>query len=341
MTPRALGTGLLMAGICLAPAVNGQQLRISVPDEYKYECTLDRTMLATTQVAANPEIYPTLATRVDGGWLVYDEFFQQVVELDDELAEVRRWGRRGPGPLEYGHPVAIMRLSTGEVVIVDDTPPSVMVMGGADPNEHVIQGLEPEAAMVAPDGTILTAGLYGDVHVVDTDGEMLREVASPQDFGLPGGRSQGAYPEMLIRPPFVGFLGPSTVWRLVNGGKPRQVIQRCLHEDLARIHERAPLIEIPSFGEVPYTVITMYDFLPLPDGILTFGGLNVNPQLDRSLEFYDESGALRGAWQLTGYPGARGVFDPQDPRRILIWNKENIEGTLLIEVDGARFPTGT
>ena len=294
--------------------------------------------LTATPVASNREIYPTLATRVVGGWLVYDEFLEQVVELDEGLAELHRWGRRGPGPFEYGNPVSLMRLPSGDVAILDDSPPSVMVMSGEARNEHRLVGIRPEAAMALDDGTILVAGHDGNLQVISTVGEVVRQVASREDLGLPKERGNGAAPEILLRPPFVGFLGPSTVWRARDGDRPRQTLQRCVPDDLARVHERAPLVELPPFGHVPYTVVTMSDFLPLPDGMLTFGSLAVNPEGDRSIEFYDGAGTLRQAWRLTGYPNVWGTFDSQNPRRVLIWNKETIDGMLLIEVDGDRYP---
>lgn len=335
---RSFIAGMVAVGV-LAPAATAQ-ISVQIPDKYKYECRLDRTVLTTTTIAANPEIYPRFVSRVDGGWLVFDEFLKEVIELDDALREVRRWGREGEGPLEYENPIALMRLPSGEVVVVDGSPPSIMVLGGEGQSEHQLNGIDPEAAVLQEDGNILLAGKYGNLYVVAPDGKILRKVISPGDIGLPPEPTEGSYPELLVRPPFIGLVGPSTIWTLQGKGRPRKVLQRCVHKDLERIHERAPTIVLPQIGRVPYTVVTMLDFLPTPGGILTFGGLKVNAEQDRSIELYDdESGKLTGAWRLTGYPGAKGAFDPHNPQRILLWNKENLDGLLLVEVDGEGFPS--
>ena len=335
------------AGLLLTAAAGTAQTQVSGSfettfpvDKYRFECQLDRTELEARIVAANSEFYPEFATRTAEGWLIYDEFERQVVELDEELRELRRWGREGDGPLEYRKPVSAMRLPTGEVLVVDAAPPSFLLFGGERPNEHRLEGIEPEHAMVRDDGTVLVAGKHGDLHVFTPEAETLGQVATRRDLGMTETQGEeAAYPVIDINPPYIGFVGPSTVWSL-TADKPRMVLQRCVHEDLARVHEQAPTVSLGKLGTVPITVITMGDYLVLPDGFLVLGALVVNEEADRSIEHYDASGNLVEAWRLTGYPAAHGRFDPHNPKRILIWNKATIDGILLLEVENDRFPGG-
>ena len=337
-------TGLLMtAAAATAQSSVSFSWTATVPDEYRFECQLDRTELEARVVAANPNFYPEFATRTAEGWLIYDEFERQVVELDEELRGLRRWGREGDGPLEYRKPVSAMRLPAGEVLVVDNSPPSFLLFGGEQPNEHRLRGIEPEHAMVRDDGTVLVAGKHGDLHVFTPEAETLGQVATRRDLGMTETQGEeAAYPVVDIKPPFVGFVGPSTVWNVEADEEPRMVLQRCVHEDLARVHEQAPTIPFGNgkLGTIPITVVTMRDYLVLPHGFLVLGALVVNEERDRSIEYYDRSGNLVEAWRLTGYPAAHGRFDPHNPKRILIWNKATIDGILLLEVENDRFPGG-
>lgn len=331
---------VVAAGLLGPAAASAQGTRITIPDEYKYECEIERTELRAKVVAANPAFYPKYATRVDGGWLFYDEYEQQVIEVDDELRELRRWGRRGPGPLEYENPVAAMRLPSGEVLVVDNSPPSFMLFGGDAPNERRLDGLEPEHAMIRNDGTVLVAGLLGELYAVTPEAEILGQLATRTDLGMTETMNEdAAYPVIDLKPPLIGFRGPSTVW-ILDTPAPRMVLQRCVPAELARVHERAPKMRVGDFGMFPFTIETLVDFLPLANGYLAFGGLKVNDAIDRSIERYDASGTLVEAWRLTGYPGAKGRFDPHNPKRILIWNKDALNGLFLVEVADDHFPGG-
>lgn len=106
------------------------------------------------------------------------------------------------------------------------------------------------------------------------------------------------------------------------------------------MHEKAPLVELPGLGQVPYTVETLQDFVVLDDGrILTFGGLRVGGGDDasRSIELYDRDGRLLRAWRLR-LRDAQAVFDPANPRRMLIWGEDAVAGVQLIEVSGDGYP---
>ena len=94
---------------------------------------------------------------------------------------------------------------------------------------------------------------------------------------------------------------------------------------------------VAIFGLQAFNLTTMQDFLPLgAEGFLAIGGLvvRVGDQNLRSIERYDSEGALMQAWQLTGYPAVKAVFDEHTLGRMLIWNEDTIDGIQLVEVDG-------
>ncbi len=142
------------------------------------------------------------------GWLVYDRFDRQVVELDNALEEVHRWGRRGPGPLEYEDVVAMIRTDLGQVVVFDRSPPSMLVFG-EDGEEHRLDIIPRHATF--DQGRIILADRAGSVHEITVEGE-VRTLLYPRDFGLPVPRGAGAFPVMRLKSGYVGFLGPSSVW---------------------------------------------------------------------------------------------------------------------------------
>lgn len=73
-----------------------------------------------------------------------------------------------------------------------------------------------------------------------------------------------------------------------------------------------------------FSIQTMVDFLVLRTGhVLALGALDVNADLHNSIEMYDKTGALLRAWTLPLKGAVRGTFDPQDPRRILIWEGDD------------------
>ena len=95
--------------------------RLAAQDRSFVACDLDRVPLRLEVLAHNPEVYPTSVappSRIPGGWLVYDRFEQQLIELDDDLNEIARWGRSGPGPMEYSQPIAVWG-NGDEIVVVD------------------------------------------------------------------------------------------------------------------------------------------------------------------------------------------------------------------------------
>lgn len=134
----AVVLALVAASAGVAEAQRFRDFTTTIGEEYTYACELDRSDLVVRVIAQNEEVYPQRAARTPGGWLVYDRYEEQVVELDQDLRRVGSWGRQGPGPMEYEDPVGMGRLDADRVVIVDGSPPSLIVFGpGAnDRNEH-------------------------------------------------------------------------------------------------------------------------------------------------------------------------------------------------------------
>lgn len=314
----------------------GAKFPNTIPDEYGWECSVDRDRLTATVVAANIEIYPEFATRVAGGWLVYDKYLKEVVELDENLGVVRSWGRQGPGPGEYGRPVAALRLPSGGIAIVDKSPPSIITLGD-DSDELLLnlgEGVDPNDAIMRGDGRLLVSGNLGTLHIVTPGSRSASLFAPRRDFAMPEALGTGAKPAVRLTQEYVGFLLTSTIWKLDEEG-PRKIVERCVPEGLGRAHEDAPTLELGTFpGTIRVTLHTMRDFQPIPGGFLTLGALKVNDQKDRSIERYDDEGNLRQAWRLEGFPGAKGRFDRTNPRRLMVWDVTGIEGVLLVELNG-------
>lgn len=322
--------GAIGAGVARA-----QDFTARIPVEYTEACDLDRSDVAARVIARNEEVYPRLVAQTSNGWLVHDRYEQQVVELDQDLRKVHNWGQHGPGPMEYESPVGLGRLDSARVVVVDGNPPSLIVFGPGGSEHRLAILARPTHAIVA-DGRILIATSEATVHEVTVDGQ-LRTVNTRDDFGLAENSGRGATPAPRLRQGHMAFTGPSAIWRL--GVEPQQVIQRCVHDDLLGMLEEAIRIDTP-FGAHPFNLTTMQDFLPLGTrGFLTLGGLVVRVDMGRefqnlrSIEHYDSRGRLTQAWQLTGYPAARGVFDKHVVGRMLIWNEDEIEGIQLVEVE--------
>ena len=140
-TPMILTKSFQIGAVALAVVVastrvaSAQDLSVTIPAKYTDACDLDRADLAVRVVAHNEEIYPGQVARTSSGWLVYDKYERQVLELDTDLRRVRSWGRDGPGPMEYENPVGLGRLDSANVVVVDGNPPSLIVFGPGE-NEH-------------------------------------------------------------------------------------------------------------------------------------------------------------------------------------------------------------
>lgn len=326
----------VLALLATAGGARAQDFTARIPVKYTEACDLDRSDLAARVIARNEQVYPRLVAQTSSGWLVYDRYEKQVVELDQDLRKVRNWGKHGPGPMEYDSPVGLGRLDSARVVVVDGNPPSVIVFGPGGSENRLAVFARPKHAIVA-DGRVLIATNEATVHEITVNGQ-LWTVNTRADFGLPENLGLGATPAPRLRGDYMAFTGPSAIWRL--GSEPRQILQRCIHDDLLDMLEEAIQVDTP-FGPQPFNLTTMQDFLPLgTKGFLTFGGLVVRVDMGRefqklrSIEHYDATGTLKQAWKLTGYPVVRGVFDKHVVGRMLIWNEEEIDGIQLVEVEG-------
>ncbi len=314
-----------------SPAVGqvSMDFTVSIPSEYERECRMDRDVLSARTIAANTDVYPEHVARTDDGWLVYDRYDKEVVELDDSLAEVDRWGRQGRGPLEYVNVVAMVRTGADQVVVFEVAPPS-MVVFGKDEGEHRLD-VSPRHA-VFDLGRLLMVDRAGDVFEVTPKTGEMQLIHHRADWKIPVPKGDGARPIARLRPGgYVGFLGPSTIW--TASPSPKLLVQRCVHEDWAAVHTTAPMLDLGGpIGVQPYTINTMQDFAVLPSGgFLALGGLSVDREHIRSIERYDEDGGLVSAWRLDGFPRASGVFDNKSPGRLLIWEEQEIDGIVLVE----------
>ncbi len=210
-------------------------------------CDLDRAPLELEVLAHNPEVYPTLVatpSRIPGGWLVYDRYERQVIELGEGLDEIARWGRAGPGPMEYSQPVAVWG-SAEQVVVVDRDPPSVMLFG-SDRSERALLVPLPiwdAAFFPAEDRLVLSvmgAGLYettlfgrGEIRTAWTYADLGIEVRSgtPVPFGgsplVPHASPAGGL--------FAGSQWGSRIWHVEPAG-PKLVLERCIPDGLRNQH---------------------------------------------------------------------------------------------------------
>ncbi len=336
---------------------------LTIPDEWKAPCEIPRRDdLQITTLHRNPEVYPTFAARTETGWLVYDEYEEQVIELDDALAEVARWGRNGPGPMEYQSPIAVGRTASGRTVVVDSYPPSLILLGEGGNDEFRIALNSPLSrtsmrADVLADRVLISPG-NGSIREIRFDNprgsRSLWHVSDDLGFTIRDG--VGEMPELFFRSGpgdqlYTGFEMSSRVWRLGDPDATTEVLQRCVPDALATSPERPPRVSTRGLPLVaglaraaPFIIRSFSDFAPLPGGgFLTLGRLRIrdrdNDIRGVSLELHDADGQRTQAWILELAGTAFGLFDPRNPRRLLIWNQgEDFPGVSLIEVDAPGYP---
>lgn len=315
--------------------------QLAAQDRSFVACDLDRAPLELEVLARNPEVYPTLVappSRIPGGWLVYDRYERRVIELDDDLNEVARWGRAGPGPMEYSQPVAVWG-SGEQVVVVDRGSPSIILFG-SDPRERALRVPLPiwdAAFFPAEDRLVLSvmgAGLYETT--LFGRGEM-RTAWTYADLGIeaqpgtpvPFGGSPIVLHESPTRGLYAGSQWGSRIWHVESAGA-RVVLERCIPEDLRNQH-----ISPVRAGSAR---TTLQNFHVLPDGrILTHGALPMEvPDTERrSVELYGADGTLLAAWSI---PFISAAFDPTNANRLLVWSDE--VGLQLVTVSGPGYPSG-
>ena len=313
------------------------------PDELLAACDLERSPLALEVVASSVEHYPTLAERTSSGWLVYDRYSDQVVELDDDLRETAQWGRKGPGPLEYrGTVPGFGRTDSGGTFVVDDSPPSVMVFGAAE-EEHRLDVTRRLHHAVAAGNWLLLASSLG-VHGTNLApvGKVKMEWGR-EDLGITV-YEDGQPPRFLLRRGGDGFLYAATTTQsavfLLNGeDAPRKVVQRCVPDAWRDVHRKAPVWESGPFKGHGYSMQTLADYAVLASGRVLALGTLVNGAGRVSVELYDASGEMVWAWELP-LATSQAMFDPHNPRRLLVWGTwKGDKHVRLVEVDGDDYPS--
>ena len=301
-------------------------------------CQMPRIELNYSVEAHNAELYPKKAERIETGWLVYDRYQEQLVQVDDQLNEVRRLGRSADGPMEYRDPAAFFSMAPDDrrIGVLDSRPPSFMWMDAdGTGNEQRVDLRFPKHAVF--DGerlTVTSSSPEGGIFEVLPQLDSVRALATWDDLGLsvsPDGRGQPPTGILRIGPRgrvHLGIVSQSSVWAPGVAGY-RKTVQRCVPPVLTQLHVEA--FEIME-GLPRVNIVSMNDFLVLPDSrILTLGDLSLTagPKSGRSIEVYDGAGERLGAWSLPFW--SRGMFDPSDPYRLLVWGGE-IEGVQVVEV---------
>lgn len=312
------------------------------PDELSAACDLERLPLALEVVASSVDHYPTAAERTSGGWLVYDRYADQVVELDDDLREIARWGRKGPGPLEYqGTVQGFGRTEAGGTFVVDDSPPSVMVFGAAEEHRLDVPHLL-DHAINAGNWLLLASTLGIHRTTLAPVGEVTTEWTR-EDLGI-AVYDNAQPPHFLLRRGGDGFLYAGTTTQsaifLLNGeSAPRKVIQRCVPKEWQAVHRKAPVFENGPFKGHGYSLQTLADYTVLESGrVLALGTLATNDG-HVSIELYDASGEMARAWELP-LATSQAMFDPYNPRRLLVWGtSKGDKHVRLIEIAGEDYPS--
>lgn len=327
-----------------------QQVTIPLPSggpprELVAACKMQRSTLAVEVVASATEYNPDRAERVADGWLIHDRYTRRVVELDDSLQKRAQWGRPGDGPLEYGGvPAGLGKTESGGTYIVDERPPSVLVFDTIA-EEYRLQLERPfiDHAVVAS-GRLLLASNLGIQATQMSRGREVATAWSLDDLGI-AVSADGQPPSFLLRKSHTGYLYAGTttqsaIWQLDGGeGGPRKVVQRCVPRAWQDVHRKAPVFDDGPFKGRGYSLHTLEDFVVLEGGrLLALGALDVNEDRHKSVELYDVGGALVKSWILP-LAEAKAVFDPYNPRRILVLGTKGEEPARLIEVDGESYPS--
>ena len=339
----AAGSGTAGVGAIAAVQAPGAPLPFRPPEALVTACEMERWPLTVEVVATSTAHYPRHAERVPGGWLVYERYDQQVVELDDDLREVARWGRKGPGPLEYrGNVPGFGRTESGGTFVVDDSPPSVMTFG-ATGTEYRLDVPRPHHAVAVGDRLMLASS--AGIHEATISGDETDATTwSHEDLGIDISED-GKPSRYLLRSGdgsvYAAATSQSAIWALSGKDAPRKVVQRCVPKAWQEMHRKAPVFERGRFKGQRYSLRTLGDYAVLDEGrLLALGTLHTNADLHSSLELYNADGEMVWAWEIPMPSSSRKVFDPYNPRRLLVWGPwKGEEHVRLIEVDGENYPS--
>lgn len=339
----AAGSGTVGIGDAAALQDTGAPLSFRPPEALVTACEMQRQPLTVEVVATSAAHYPRQAERIPGGWLVYERYDQQVVELDDALREVARWGRKGPGPLEYrGRVPGFGRTASGRTFVVDDSPPSIMTFG-ATGKEYRLDIPRPHHAVAVGDRLIVASS--AGIHEATTSGDGAGAATwSHEDLGIDVSED-GEPSRYLLRSGggslYAAATSQSAIWVLNGKDDPGKVVQRCVPNAWREMHRKAPVFERGPFKGQKYSLRTLGDYAVLDERrLLALGTLHTNAELHSSLELYNADGEVVRAWEIPLPSSSKKVFDPYNPRRLLVWGPwKGEEHVRLIEVDGEGYPS--
>ena len=344
----------------LPTSFRGTAKMLAMPKELTTACALDRSPLVVKEISSNLAFSPSMAERVPGGWLVYDRYARQVFELDDRLDEVARWGRRGEGPLEYDRePAGFGRTNAGETLLFRPSP-SVIAFRGQ--TSHQIEGLEISLVdhAVNLDERLLMANHIGVFETVLGQRKAVMKWGSGNLGVMVGDR--GVRPIYRLREGpggnlYAAAMVQSWIWSLDEGKEPEKIVERCVPDLWRTAHVQAHATRPKAMAGLPPEIMavvraecdpcyqarrTLVDFTILRTRqVLALGALDANADGHQSIELYDAGGDLLQAWLLPWRTKVRGLFDPFNPRRLLIWGGEDEEHVRLIEVAGEGYPAAT
>ena len=90
----------------------------------------------------------------DGRILVVDQTVPEVVETSPDLLTFRSVGRHGPGPGEYGQPVDAVRGPGATTVVLDRSPPSLVIYGADGSHRREVRLWSGAWALAAHDSAV-------------------------------------------------------------------------------------------------------------------------------------------------------------------------------------------
>lgn len=340
--------------------LRGRMNMSAMPEELTTACAFDRSSLVVRELASNLAVSPGMAERVPGGWLVYDRYERQVIELDDRLEEVTRWGRRGEGPLEYDRePAGFGRTDAGETLLFRLSP---SVIAFDSQTSHVIEGLGIGRVQHAVnlDERILMANDAGVFETALGQREAVMKWGS-RNLGIVVG-DRGVRPIYRLRMSpdgnlYAAAMVQSWIWSLDDGEEPEKLVERCVPDLWRTAHVEAFPVRPRNITGFPPEFAahitaqcdpcyraeqTLMDFTILRTRqVLAWGALDANADDDQSVELYDADGDLLHAWLLPRRTWTDGLFDPFNPRRLLVWGGEFEDHVRLIEIAGEGYPAAT
>lgn len=267
-----------------------------------------------------------------GRLILVDHGLGEVVLTGPDLRRVRTIGRRGRGPGEYSTPVDAVQAETGEIFIIERTPPRLLVFDSLGVHVETVALPIFGGGSVAVDDTAVYVSSPIPWHSLRAEQPVViryrREskeldtlvVAGPTWRGRPPVYNNPLTP-ILLRVGldgalYAGFPEAFLIWRIDGPGRHREIVRGCVPEALLKEY-REPQRERAWRRTVNFVA----DFLVLADGrVLVRVGAENEAGL-RPLELYGPDGRLQHAWLLGPrmQHAAEAAIDPRDPTRIVTW----------------------